>query len=376
MVSNRDQHFVPQFYLRRFASASTPRQRSISLHMVDLNRTVHGASIRDQCSRPWLYGRDGIVERELANFEGAAATAIEAIEGRRAAPERGSQNDYLMRLFLGLQSHRTSRRLAELRASDRKFIEVVFKGDVAAAEQSLGGKLDQMGIVDLVQLTPLVVTGMLDLECIVVAADAGGTFVTSDNPVVLYNQYCERVAEMWGTTGATTRGLQAFLPLSPRACLILFDSEVYFVPTRSRTQTLRASAKDVDAMNALQVLCAETCIYFPDSACDQRVERALSAGRGLRPGFGTRLTESVDEEDSNRSLVGQFIAIPSLHLNLSFLKLLPAARAIEPMDRMNRRRTEADALVRALRARELGDLSDLESKRPSRSRTYRHIRTA
>ena len=69
-------------------------------------------------------------------------------------------------------------------------------------------------------------------------------FLTSDNPIFKYNQYCEGV-RFSGVTGGGSRGLQIFVPLSPYLHLILYDDRTYrvrtwmvsFVPVKQPNQT-------------------------------------------------------------------------------------------------------------------------------------------
>lgn len=374
MVANRDHHYVPQFYLRQFASASRPGARSICLHVIERNQTIRGASIRDQCYRPWFYGRDGAIELDLGRFEAAAAAVIRAVELSRIAPSLGSENDRLLKLFVGIQGHRTSRRLAELRVGDTKFVEVVFGGDRSAADRFFGGELPQIGIVDLLNLAPIVVGVMMDLNCVVIAAAGGNGFLTSDHPVALYNQYCEDYAESWGTTGSTAKGLQVLLPLSPRTCLLLFDSGTYFIPARSRGVPVRASRSDLDAINSLQVLSADSCLYFPEETSEARVVRALKKARDLRGKFGPRITQAIAEDDSNRSLIHQYLAVPNLHLNLSFLKLKPEARSVPAKDRLNQDRPEVASILRALERQMPSQAHETGSSGAPRNRSYLSVR--
>ncbi len=57
MPHNKDQHYVPQFYLRNFGVGD-------SIALFNLKRRVHVdcASIPGQCQRAYLYGKDGPVE--------------------------------------------------------------------------------------------------------------------------------------------------------------------------------------------------------------------------------------------------------------------------------------------------------------------------
>jgi hypothetical protein len=54
-------------------------------------------------------------------------------------------------------------------------------------------------------------------------------FITSDHPAVRYNQFLEPRIRSGSNTGLVARGLQMFLPLSPKHVLVLFDSETYKV---------------------------------------------------------------------------------------------------------------------------------------------------
>jgi hypothetical protein len=375
VVAHRDHHYVPQFYLRQFATASTAGARTICVHAIDRNATFRGASIKDQCYRPWFYGRDGEVESGLEQFESAAALAVRAVAESRVAPSMGSEHDQLLRLFVGIQNHRTSRRLSDLRTGDTKFVEVVFGGDPGAAEKFFGGEFPGMNIIDLLNLAPLLIGGMADLSCIVVDSGGAGGLLTSDHPVVLYNQYCEAHGEGWGSTGATTKGLQVFLPLSTRACLVFFDPGTYFIPARSRDLPVRASPNDLDAINSLQVLSAERCLYFPEETSEARVVQALKRARALRESFGPRVTEAIAEDDSRSSLIHMYIAVPNLKLNLSFLKLLPAARSVPAPDRLNQYRPEATEILRALDGQAMGPPDEDLRPRSSGGRFYRTVRT-
>ena len=55
---------------------------------------------------------------------------------------------------------------------------------------------------------------LFDLALKVLVNRSGTEFITSDAPVVLFNQWCQDIRGM-GTTGLACHGLQIFLPLSP-----------------------------------------------------------------------------------------------------------------------------------------------------------------
>ena len=66
MPQNKNHHFVPQFYLRRFGS-----DRFVAAFTLAGRRHVPRASIAGQCQRPYLYGKDPAVEAKLSAIEGS-----------------------------------------------------------------------------------------------------------------------------------------------------------------------------------------------------------------------------------------------------------------------------------------------------------------
>src|SRR5260370_2780664 len=54
VASHKSQHFVPQHYLRGFSSDG----RSVPLCHLKSGQIVPKASIKDQCSRDYFYGKD------------------------------------------------------------------------------------------------------------------------------------------------------------------------------------------------------------------------------------------------------------------------------------------------------------------------------
>ncbi len=52
-------------------------------------------------------------------------------------------------------------------------------------------------------------------------------FITSDAPVILYNQLMEEVESYIGVTGLVAKGLQIFYPIHPMLMICLYDSTVY-----------------------------------------------------------------------------------------------------------------------------------------------------
>src|SRR5262245_44200254 len=75
MPDNKNQHFVPQFYLRNFSI--DVHRRSIALVNLARGNYVPAASIKSQCSRDYWHGDpDPEFEGYVTSIEGIGAAAI------------------------------------------------------------------------------------------------------------------------------------------------------------------------------------------------------------------------------------------------------------------------------------------------------------
>lgn len=228
-MSKRRQHFVPKFYLRRWETAP---QRVNLFHLAS-SKAIREASLRDQCYAHRFYGGDESLEDELAAFEGAAAPALRRVIDDGNPPKRGSEDHAVLLAFVALQTLRTSSARENIKDSYRKMDEQIF-GDQepapSAAVQKFSPVSEGEALALLFKILPKYVQALADLHLHVASSTSKNQLITSDNPVFRYNSYCRGI-RYWGSLGGISRGLQVFLPLSPRILLLLYDRWVYR-PTR------------------------------------------------------------------------------------------------------------------------------------------------
>ena len=150
--------------------------------------------------------------------------------------------------------------------------------------------------------------------------NTGIHFVTSDNPVVLYNQYCEGV-KGFGTTGLASRGLQIFLPLSPNHILLLYDSKIYKVDDRAARITLLTDADDVNMLNLLSAANADKVLLFSEWNEEGVIRQMVQRAKKYRRGEDATVEEFISDDDPNRSLIHFSYQSLNVGLELSFMKL-------------------------------------------------------
>lgn len=190
-------------------------------------------------------------------------------------------------------------------------------------------------------------------------------FVCSDNPVVLYNQLLEQNKVVGGITGIGQKGLQIFVPLGPKKGLVLYDSTTYKVGKRGEATVIVDQRRDVLELNRLQILSAESCIYFGEGVSASDCAEIEEISRTHRRSEKSSVT-TVAARDSNGEVFG-LVRVSSQDikcgLELSFVKMQRRARRFRPgpsawiprnrkVDRLARKRwAEWEARDRKLESR-------------------------
>jgi hypothetical protein len=265
MPQNKKQHYVPRFYLKRFS----PDGHSISLWNIKNEIRVTSANLKHQCYKDYFYGKELKVEKALGLVEGHTSEILRLIDKHQSPPPFHSEEYLTLVLYMLMQYGRTAYSADALDEMNDKIVKHLFgpKADAEGIDLSkftIGIKDSaQYSLGMISQLYPL----MLDLDCKLLLNTTNVEFVTSDNPVVLYNQLFS-FRQHGSNTGLVSKGLQVFLPVSASQLLIFYDYESYSVGSRSKATVEISSPRDVYELNTLQMVSAYENIYFENKNFD------------------------------------------------------------------------------------------------------------
>ncbi len=347
MPQNKNHHFVPQFYLRRFGSGGF-----VAAFNLAARKHIARASIAGQCQRPYLYGKDQSVEAQLTAIEGLAARVIrDAVDDLRL-PVVPSEADAALLRFLSYQWGRTPAAGAAANAMATKMARAIFKAPGVVPED-LRHHIDDVEVRHVepvmfsLQLAASIGPTLLDLQKCILVNETGLEFITSDAPVVMHNSWCEGVT--WqGTTGFASAGLQVVLPLSPRRALLLFDRDVYAVGCRQAPVAVGIKeSRDVEALNAMQMSTAQNSLYYSGHAATAASIDGLPTTWWKPAEASVAVNRALDEE--NKSQLVHLFRRSEARLRVSFLRLLKKATRVPLKERSNKYREVAMAVDEALR---------------------------
>ncbi|MEG8048997.1 DUF4238 domain-containing protein [Sphingomonas aurantiaca] len=235
----RNQHFVPEMYLRLFNEG---HEDAIDIVPMRSGRLVRGASLHNQASKHLFYGEDGSVERELGQIEGAAAGIIATILRRDRPPNRLSPDHQGLVMFISIQLMRTLAAVEEANERADKVAKSMIREAIPGHEM-----LDRLDLVKVTLSDPVAdamragfqgTPFLYDLKMKLIVNSSDVPFLASDAPVIMHNCLYEGTGAP--ASGYANKGLQIVLPPGPWRALILYDSAVYEVRLR-RQQCSAAS---------------------------------------------------------------------------------------------------------------------------------------
>lgn len=306
MSKFKNNHFVPQRYLKRFRSLSN---RQVGLYNLKSDRTVEGAPMKTQCSRDYFYTKNPAFEGELTKLEASHETLFERMIADEFVPRFGSYDRSTLSAAIMFQEGRT---VTTASHADHLANEVV--------KSLLRIQLKKEGKADLLELLPEVKVTMSnavldsvmqhlpmyplidDLDCTLFLNRTTEDFLTSDHPIAIGNNL-PKDAPSGGASGFASRGLIIALPLSPRALVLLIDREVYKVTRNRCGVAFLTNHHDIVGLNLSQCFNAHENLYFQSSAT---VKTTLDAFRERRSDLRRKpspLTETPMESEGRKRLL-------------------------------------------------------------------------
>lgn len=322
-------HYVPQFYLKNFSV----NKKSIGLYNLKNRLHIENASIKKQACKDHLYGKEDTLENLFMDIENHASTIIKSIIRTHKLPHPESE-DYDLLLFFLLLSEARNLKNADsvdniVDVTSKLMLSMDKSGNIPS--DMIDNFKVSLDIPNLLSLGAVAKSYRIifDLKCTLLINKSDKQFITSDNPLVRYNQmYVVRRYKLRGY-GLGSVGLQLFFPISPNICICLFDSNLYDYVPDSQGNIIINKGKHVDELNKLIYLNSYQSIFFNNFLQAQYVQRIVST-KHTTNNVNDEVT-ILGEEGKNQLLVissrqvNEKINLPMFRIKQTFLKMpLPA----------------------------------------------------
>lgn len=252
MGKRKEHHFIPQFYLRNFSVGQN--RVVICIYNIETDFYFDRAAISDQAKMKYLYGQDDRIESMLGDIERKAALVIKKIINTDSLPGIKSEIQDLFRFIL-YQHTRTVKR------------EEVIKENLNALNKDIKrvtGHSFNISIQEMVDMVERTLPFLSHIKMALIVNDTSIPFITSDHPVVLYNQLMEIKGHSCRAAWAN-KGLQVFFPISPDHLIYIYDCYSYTVgKNKNKGEVLSIMENDVKQLNLLQYLNCGTLLFFDE----------------------------------------------------------------------------------------------------------------
>ena len=295
------------------------------IHRYDLKtgRTQHDVGIKGQGQRNQFYEDN---EDTLASFDAKSSKVCQIIRNTQSLVKLLQQPELLPNLyaFLIIQNGRVPTAANDYKEFIEGGAEILLDSlpDKPPGKITVTQRFPQLNSTRLAAEVQL--RYMDDLTPHLIIAEEG-SFLTSDNPVFLYNQFNQGIT--WATSAVDSHGFQAFFPISPKIVLMLYDPQVYEIADTKAASQLRskATAQDIIQLNQMQLLNAEQNIYAKTKRTIETVPQEITSVEPLRANKEPTRDIFQKIRKKGRTIITFSRSMPDLDLNLSYIHPKAAA---------------------------------------------------
>jgi hypothetical protein len=301
-MPKKRQHFVPQHYLRQFR---IDESEQVVIATLDPYKAIGPGAIDRQCKEDYFYGKEGDLDKLLETTESEIAPLLVRVVKRKDFDSKELVALSLLAVILHL---RTRKEVEAAKVLPKHIADEIIKGAIERGELPAPKGGYENGMIDFEGVPRLLIEQTIPcwmelrtLECKVLKAEVGSYFITSDNPVVVLNQFCACAEPYRSFVGFSRSGFQLLLPVGPELCLFFYDAKVYKVGAR-RHRLVALNKRDVEIVNSLQIQSADKCLYFHNEELGKEVERMVTRYASLRVPIEDTLRK-IQDRTGNETLL-------------------------------------------------------------------------
>ncbi len=347
MSQKKRQHYVPKFLLKKFSIDGNDKQ--INIYNIENAKFITNASLKEQCALDYFYGKDDDLEEGFAEMETEASKIINSIILKNIVPERKSVDFLTLISFSLILSARTPN--CEEEISD--FFSAIDKKMMMMDPRlkQYGDKIEckineplKRSLYAMISELPVA----LDLEVKLLVNNTAKSFWLSDNPVVYYNSFFEKKTKWFTGTGLADKGLQIFLPISPKHMLHFYDSDVYKVGCARKKTIELFNDYDIYSLNKIQFINSKNCIYSNQGFIEPEINQLNDINKKIKNNQEPICQEcktQFQKQDNEVVLLTRLRKNINCKFSLKIIKLLDKAKKYDLGNKLIHYRNES--LVKA-----------------------------
>jgi hypothetical protein len=330
MANKENQHYVPKFYLRFFSQENNLKE--IGIYNIVSGFSFDKAPIKGQAYKPYFYGKDLTIEEWLSKSENITSFFFKDIIAHSSLPPNSINYKEPLLKFVLLFELRNPVEAENFEDSFNLFIAKF--PDITKIPPDYKIKFNNPALIKL-SLLDKALACCKDLKLKLLLNGTSKPFITSDNPMIKYNQFLERHKYYAGICGFGTKGLQIFIPISCGHMLVFYDSSIYKIGNKKDNAVFIVEENDIDQLNLLQCLNAYQIVFYNHFTNSDYIRKLMDkASKYQKP--NQAIIEEVDNpklygipnQKKGSRLIMHQVSELRVNLQLRFIKEISAAKTL------------------------------------------------
>lgn len=263
MASKKNQHFIPQFFLRQF---SLGNKKEVGAYLTNKSKFIEAVPIKSQCSKPYFYGKDDSVENFFGKFESDIAPLFSKLIKLEGDVNLDFNELAKLVLFITLMELRNPVFFMQYHLKNELLNNEINKElQDSKVYLDLPKATHEETVSAMLSLLDIIYEGYIDLDVKFLINRTDKSFVCSDFPLVKYNRFLNLKKYFRTKIANGSVGIQVFIPISSSITMVFYDSSIYKLGNKKDCFFELNDDKQVFDLNMLQYLNSNNCIYFDEN---------------------------------------------------------------------------------------------------------------
>lgn len=310
MVKN--QHYIPRFLLKNFSEDEN--KKYLTVYLLNEKRIISKASIKNQASKDYIYGKDQTIENILQNIENETAITFSKILRNENISDVEKE---VLKLFVCLQMNRTPFN----EKNNNEMVDLVFK-NMYSNHPIIGKhikkiKLELCNPCQLSILNSIKTSRLLsDLAINTLDNNSEIPFILGQQPAYIINPYLFEKNIDFFSQGIAIKGICIFLPISFKRMIIMYDRWCYSLIKKDGK--IEISNDDITKLNKFQFYYTSDCIFIKKNMDINYLNMLSNSTQNYRDEEFLKL-KVVKVND--QKLLYEQTKIPNMDPNISFMRI-------------------------------------------------------
>jgi len=289
MPEKKKQHYVPKLYLKFFSNFNN--RTHIGLFNLRTNLYIKSASIDGQNQEDYFYGKESDIEDAFGDLETRTCNIIREIILTYNLPPKDSDDYCLLLEYVMYQQKRTKLSALKNENLQNQLTQMILKDRFVPTNEIAEIKIEYEypGLAGL-EIVPDLISAVSDLKCKLLINKTKESFITSDHPVIKWNQFLNQRKYPEPRTGLAMKGLKLLFPISPNIILAYYDSEIYSLGNEDIVVEI-FNPKDVWILNFIQSISCNEVVFFNQEIDESYAKRLLTERKYLNTRIIARIQD-------------------------------------------------------------------------------------